>query len=90
MTKEKLTARLDEIKSLVGDELFMRWKTHAERAYKSSPFLWLGAQAHHAFVYEEIIRRYEIYIRTFQTANPEQKIERGRYDNILNWNCGEE
>lgn len=61
MTRQHQLATLEEIESEIGRELYGRWKAYAEAQYKGSRFRFKGEDAHHAFVYEEITRRYDVY-----------------------------
>lgn len=52
---------LEQIKDDVGIDIFTRWEKQAEAHLKASRFAYRTADARHAFTFEEIQRRYEIY-----------------------------
>lgn len=49
---------LDEIFKDVGSEVFGRMYRKSCREFKVSPYLYRGADAEHAFIYEEMVRQY--------------------------------
>ena len=56
-----ITRRLDEICEEVGLPLYKKWMGHALKECNASPYLYRGADAIRACLYEGVLKQYEHY-----------------------------
>ena len=60
---------LKDIEEAVGTELFRKWERQAEKDLEASSYWYRSSEARHAYIYGEVLRRYQAYTVALQSKN---------------------